>query len=55
VTARRFTGASAYFTVTLADGATVEVASESRAAAVGDVVGLLPGEHGIHLFPGDGR
>ncbi|MGB7213017.1 MAG: ABC transporter ATP-binding protein [Gemmatimonadales bacterium] len=55
VVARRFTGALAYFTVQVADGVTIEVAAESGAAQVGDRVGLLPHDRGIHLFRADAR
>ncbi|HEV2290505.1 MAG TPA: ABC transporter ATP-binding protein [Gemmatimonadales bacterium] len=55
VIARRFTGALAFFTVQVADGVIVEVAAEPAAAQVGDQVGLLPHDRGIHLFRGDAR
>ena len=55
VTARRFTGALAFFRVTLADGGIIEVAAEPSAAAIGDSVGLLPQERGLHLFRAESR
>ncbi|MGH7733668.1 MAG: TOBE domain-containing protein, partial [Gemmatimonadales bacterium] len=55
IVARRFTGALAYFTIQVAEGVAVEVAAESGAARIGDRVGLLPHDRGIHLFRGDAR
>jgi ABC-type Fe3+/spermidine/putrescine transport system ATPase subunit len=55
VAGRRFTGALAYFRVELAGGGMVEVGAEPAAAQVGDAVGLLPQERGIHLFRADAR
>ncbi|MGH7533778.1 MAG: TOBE domain-containing protein, partial [Gemmatimonadales bacterium] len=55
IVARRFTGALAYFAVQVVHGVTVEVAAESGAARIGDRVGLLPHDRGIHLFRGDAR
>jgi ABC-type Fe3+/spermidine/putrescine transport system ATPase subunit len=49
---RRTTGALVFLTVRLGDGALVEVSSAPPAAAEGSTVGLVPGEQGIHLFPG---
>lgn len=55
ITARRLIGGSALFTVTLADGKTVEVSAEPKAARPGDEVGLVPAGRGLHLFPGSDR
>ena len=52
---RRTTGAQAFFTVRLDDGSLVEVSAAPRAAAEGQMVGLLPLEQGIHLFPAEPR
>jgi ABC-type Fe3+/spermidine/putrescine transport system ATPase subunit len=51
VTERRTTGALAFLTVRLADGALVEVSASPRAAGEGTEVGLVPAEQGIHIFP----
>jgi len=50
ITARRFTGAQAFFTITTAGGAMVEVSAEPEAANLGDSVGLVPRDRGIHVF-----
>ena len=52
---RRTTGALAFVTVKLADGSLVEVSAPPHAAAEDAVVGLVPGEQGIHLFPAERR
>jgi ABC-type Fe3+/spermidine/putrescine transport system ATPase subunit len=51
VTERRTTGALAFLTVRLANGAHLEVSASPRAPGEGTEVGLLPGEQGMHLFP----
>ena len=48
---RRTTGALVFLTVKLADGGLVEVSCAPPAVAEGAVVGLVPMEQGIHLFP----
>ncbi len=50
VTARRFTGASALFTVRTAGGNVLEVLAAPGASAVGDEVGIEPREGGLHLY-----
>ena len=49
VTERRFVGGSTSYTVQLEQG-TVEVLADPGAAKVGDQVGLVPAEQGIHLY-----
>ena len=49
VTERRFVGASTSYTVQLEQG-TVEVLADPNAAKVGDQVGLVPADQGIHLY-----
>ena len=53
VTGRRFVGGSAFFTVMLAEGETLEVSAEPKAVRIGDEVGLEPAGRGLHLFPRD--
>jgi ABC-type Fe3+/spermidine/putrescine transport system ATPase subunit len=48
---RRFTGASAYYTVLLSDGRSIEVEARPEAARPDSVVGVEPGERGLYLFP----
>ncbi len=48
---RRTTGALAFLTVRLADGALVELSAAAHAAVEGSLVGLAPTEQGVHLFP----
>jgi ABC-type Fe3+/spermidine/putrescine transport system ATPase subunit len=55
VTARRFTGAEAFYTVQLADGSILEVSDVPGAAQLEAVVGLVPGDRGLHLFPLNSR
>lgn len=55
IVTRRFTGALAYFSVEVAPGVIVEVAAEPGAAKVGDRIGLVPHDRGIHLFRGEAR
>lgn len=50
---RRTTGALAFLTVRLADGALVELSASPSAPAEGTVVGLMPAEQGVHLFPAE--
>ncbi|MEO8201233.1 MAG: ABC transporter ATP-binding protein [Gemmatimonadota bacterium] len=50
VTARRFTGGSALFSVQVDAGESVEVSAEPQAARVGEIVGLTPAGRGLHLF-----
>ena len=54
VTERRFAGGSASFTVSL-EGGTVEVVAAPRAARVGEAVGLVPADQGLHAFPAEGE
>ena len=54
VTARRFTGASALFTVRTAAGTVLEILAPPGAAAIGDAVGVEPREGGLHLYPAEG-
>jgi putative spermidine/putrescine transport system ATP-binding protein len=49
---RRTTGALVFLTVKLADGGMLEMSSGPTSIAEGAVVGLVPAEQGIHLFPG---
>ncbi len=51
VVGRRFTGASALFTVETERGESIEVSAPARAAALGDRVGVIPTGRGAHLFP----
>jgi ABC-type Fe3+/spermidine/putrescine transport system ATPase subunit len=51
VTERRFTGASALFTVRTVRGTLIEVQASTDAAAVGEEVGLEPAGTGLHLYP----
>ncbi|MEO8030443.1 MAG: ABC transporter ATP-binding protein [Gemmatimonadota bacterium] len=54
VTDRRFTGAQAFFKVRTARGTVLDVMAEPQATAVGQTVGLIPAEPGLHLFTLDG-
>src|SRR6478609_2793139 len=55
VVERRTTGALAFLTVLLADGAHLEVSAPTHGVGEGAEVGLLPLERGIHLFPAERR
>ncbi|MGH7703877.1 MAG: TOBE domain-containing protein, partial [Gemmatimonadales bacterium] len=54
---RRFAGATAFFTVAIAEGTNLEISAAPAAARVGDTVGLAPLadpadlDGTIHLFP----
>ncbi|HKV72996.1 MAG TPA: ABC transporter ATP-binding protein [Gemmatimonadales bacterium] len=50
VSERRFTGAQAFFRLRTDRGTQLEVVAEPRAAEVGQRVGVLPADRGIHLF-----
>jgi ABC-type Fe3+/spermidine/putrescine transport system ATPase subunit len=50
VTARRFVGGSALFSVALSGGEVLEVVAEPDATRVGQTVGLEPAGRGLHLF-----
>ena len=50
VVERRFTGSTAYYTVLLSDGGTIEVEDRPEAAEADMVVGLDPAARGLHLF-----
>jgi hypothetical protein len=53
VTARRFTGPTALYTVATTAGALLEVAAPAQAVRVGEQTGVLPSRRaggGIHLF-----
>lgn len=54
VTARRFTGAVAYFTVVTPTGLTFEIAGAPSAAREGGIVGIEPTGAGLHLYPAAG-
>ncbi|HTO74406.1 MAG TPA: ABC transporter ATP-binding protein [Gemmatimonadales bacterium] len=47
---RRFTGAQAFFRLRTSGGSVLEVVAEPRAAEVGQQVGVVPADRGIHLF-----
>jgi hypothetical protein len=51
VTARRFTGAVAFFTVETSSGMVFEVAGEPSVAREGDTVGIEPTGAGLHIYP----
>jgi ABC-type Fe3+/spermidine/putrescine transport system ATPase subunit len=58
VTARRFTGPTALYSVATAAGAVVEVAAPAQAVRVGEQAGVQPSRRaggGIHLFPAKAR
>ena len=50
ITDRRFTGAHAFFKVRTDRGTVLEIAAEPQTAAIGQRVGVLPGDRGVHLF-----
>ncbi len=58
---RRFAGATAFFTVAIAGGTSLEISAAPAAARVGDTVGLAPladpvdRDGTIHLFPAGAR
>jgi len=55
VVSRRFVGASAFFTVQVDGGPTIEVAAPPRSLSVGAKVGLIPSGRGLHAFPVESR
>jgi ABC-type Fe3+/spermidine/putrescine transport system ATPase subunit len=54
VVERRFTGAQAYYTLETDAGVALEASADPGSARVGERVGLVPAERGIHLFPENG-
>ncbi|MEP7327194.1 MAG: ABC transporter ATP-binding protein [Gemmatimonadota bacterium] len=55
VVSRRFVGATAFFTVQVAGGPTIEVAAPPQSLTVGATVGLVPSGRGLHAFPAESR
>ena len=51
VISRQFVGASAFFTIQLEQGPSIEIAAAPQSLRIGDRIGMVPTGRGLHAFP----